>query len=951
MRNAFYTLLTLVWMVSIFTTTLFSQGTQDNEKIWSKIFIDQNNIDPGDPNYKWDPPKSETKTFLFSGGGITVNPNFRPLPTTNTTQSELSIDVAPFSENIVFASANTTNWPVTTLFGTGVYWSLDGAQNWGGSDIPPFGSNSGDPASVIGNNGNFYENYINNPGGMGISISTDNGATWSTHSVAPNPGSLADKNHMMIDKTPGSPYEGRLYVTWTDFGGPNNNDVVIRYSTDNGVTWTSSFNLSSSLNAGSHSQGANVQTAANGDVYVTFAIYDNFPTGEDAIGFAKSTDGGDTWTSSRIYGALTPNPNFNFGIRGSLKPTSIRVSSFPSMAVDRTTAGLTPGGASGNIYITWPQRGVTPAGSDPDIVMIKSTDGGTTWSAPVRVNDDAVSNGKDQYFPWMTVDQATGQLLFVFYDSRDINNDSSSVWMASSFDGGTTFNNFEVSEEPFRPKPIPGLAGGYQGDYIGIAALNDVAYPYWADDRTGNYQGWMSVVNFGPPCPVDPPTNPAPANGAIDVPITLAQLSWDNGAGATENELWFGEAGSLVLVHSGSLISLWPIPGNLSYSTSYQWRVVEMNDTCSVSGPVWSFATEPNPDIVIDTLFFDDFESGLGLWTITNNGGTCDWLIFNPPYPNSYTLPASSSGGVLSADSDECGSGTTMNTTANINGSFDFSIYTEMVWIEFDNDWRTIDGDDEAIVEMSIDGGATWISVWERIGVSERNTHETVDVSTLVAGQTAVQFRLVSVQPGWDWWWTLDNFAIYGMFIVPVELTSFAAVIVDDNVQLNWTTATELNNQGFEIQRRTGDGEFEKVGFVPGHGTTTDIQVYSYVDSKVASGNYTYRLKQIDFNGTFEYSDEVAVEITAPVEFTLEQNYPNPFNPSTVIKYSIPDNGFVSLVVYNLLGEKVASLVNGVQDAGRYEINFDASNLASGIYVYSLKAGSFSSVKKMLLMK
>ena len=187
--------------------------------------------------------------------------------------------------------------------------------------------------------------------------------------------------------------------------------------------------------------------------------------------------------------------------------------------------------------------------------------------------------------------------------------------------------------------------------------------------------------------------------------------------------------------------------------------------------------------------------------------------------------------------------------------------------------------------------------------------------------------------------------------IVPVELTSFAAIIADDNVQLNWITATEINNQGFEVERRTGDGEFEKVGFVPGHGTTTDIQAYSYVDSKVASGNYTYRLKQIDFNGTFEYSDAVEVEVTAPIEFTLEQNYPNPFNPSTVIKYSIPENGFVTLVVYNLLGEKVASLVNGVQEAGRYEISFDASNLASGIYVYSLKSGSFSSVKKMLLMK
>ena len=242
---------------------------------------------------------------------------------------------------------------------------------------------------------------------------------------------------MTVDKTAGSPYEDRVYVAWTDFGGANNNDVVLRYSTNDGVSWSTSRNLSTSLNAGSHSQGANVQTGPNGEVYVAFAIYDNFPSQtapEDAIGFAKSTDGGDTWTSARIYGALTPNGNFNFGIRGYLNfgAGDIRTSSFPSMAVDRT---------NGNIYITWPQRGVAPAGADPDIVMIKSTDGGTTWTSPVLVNDDQSFN---QYYPWCTVDQSTGQLIFVWYDSRNTGNDSTSVWMASSYDAGTTFNNFEV---------------------------------------------------------------------------------------------------------------------------------------------------------------------------------------------------------------------------------------------------------------------------------------------------------------------------------------------------------------------------------------------------------------------------------------------------------------------------------------------------------------------------
>jgi len=300
-------------------------------------------------------------------------------------------------------------------------------------------------------------------------------------------------------------------------------------------------------------------------VYVTWAVYDNFPTGEDAIGFAKSTDGGDTWTSARIYGALTPNGNFNFGIRGFLNfgAGDIRVASFPSMAVDRSGGG--PEGVNGNIYICWPQRDVAPAGSDPDIVMIKSSDGGNNWSSPVLVNDVQSFN---QYYPWCTVDQTTGQLMFLWYDSRNTGNDSTSVWMASSLDGGTTFNNFEVSEEPFKPKPIAGLAGGYQGDYIGIAALNDVAYPYWADDRTGNYQGWMTVVNFGPPCPVGAVSNPNPVDGATDIPLDEPTLSWVNGSGATEIVIVFDNA----TIYSGPLVTSVPMPP-LSYGTTYVWKV------------------------------------------------------------------------------------------------------------------------------------------------------------------------------------------------------------------------------------------------------------------------------------------------------------------------------------------------------------------------------------------
>ena len=187
--------------------------------------------------------------------------------------------------------------------------------------------------------------------------------------------------------------------------------------------------------------------------------------------------------------------------------------------------------------------------------------------------------------------------------------------------------------------------------------------------------------------------------------------------------------------------------------------------------------------------------------------------------------------------------------------------------------------------------------------------------------------------------------------IIPVELTSFTSVLVNGDVKLNWSTATETNNQGFEIQRRNEESEYQKIGYVPGNGTTTQVQNYSYVDSKVANDNYFYRLKQIDFDGTIEYSNEIAVNVTIPLEFALEQNYPNPFNPTTKIKYQLPKAGFVTLKVYDVLGEEIVTLVNEEKQTGNYEVNFDAKNLSSGIYFYKLQAGDFVETRKMVVLR
>lgn len=192
--------------------------------------------------------------------------------------------------------------------------------------------------------------------------------------------------------------------------------------------------------------------------------------------------------------------------------------------------------------------------------------------------------------------------------------------------------------------------------------------------------------------------------------------------------------------------------------------------------------------------------------------------------------------------------------------------------------------------------------------------------------------------------------------IIPVELTSFTANVVGSSVVLSWTTATEVNNQGFEIERSADGVSFNSIGFVPGFGTTTEPKSYSYTDQSVSSGNYYYRLKQIDFDGSFSYSYVAEVEVSLPTAFSLEQNYPNPFNPTTSIQFSLPVDARVAISIYNLVGEKVAEVANKEFSAGTHKVNFDAASMTSGIYFYQLDATgndgkTFSSVKKMTVLK
>ena len=207
--------------------------------------------------------------------------------------------------------------------------------------------------------------------------------------------------------------------------------------------------------------------------------------------------------------------------------------------------------------------------------------------------------------------------------------------------------------------------------------------------------------------------------------------------------------------------------------------------------------------------------------------------------------------------------------------------------------------------------------------------------------------------------WTTVNHVDGGFYldditlndIIPVELTSFTATVLNNGVTLNWSTATEINNQGFEVQRKALGGEFATVAFVRGQGTTTQQNQYSFVEKNLDEGKYFYRLKQIDYGGQFSYSQIVEVDVRTLNNYSLEQNYPNPFNPTTTIGYILQEKSNARLTLLNSLGEEIAVLVNEEQDKGYHKVELEATKLTSGVYFYQLKTGSFIETKKMILLR
>ena len=461
----------------------------------------------------FDPPipasAAEDKGTMITSDVFNQNsPDITIWSAANQTQSENSVFIDPDNNMSILNSNNSTYWTgstVTSIYGSDYLFSSNAGQSWTGSINGAGGSNSGDPTTAISISGRNYVGYITNAAGQGVAWS-DNGTTWNPVVVStlvnPVTNDLLDKNHLWIDNKVGSSYQGYVYDAWTRFNAShvNNTDIEFSRSTNNGVSWSTPLNISNAIAAGSHNQGVNIQTGPAGQVYAVWTIYDTWgPTyNENAIGFAKSTNGGSSFTAAtRIHNNIK-------GIRGWVSPANatgknMRVNSFPAMAVD-----ISSGPYSGYIYVVWANIGVpgTNTGTNVSVYCMRSTNAGVSWGTPVRVNQGSSADGYASFIPWITCDPVTGKLFCIFYDDRNLGTTSSAceTWVAYSEDAGVTWSDFRVSDVSFTPAPMPGLATGYMGDYLGISARDGRVYPVWSDNRSGRVLAYISPLDVGGNC-------------------------------------------------------------------------------------------------------------------------------------------------------------------------------------------------------------------------------------------------------------------------------------------------------------------------------------------------------------------------------------------------------------------------------------------------------------------
>ncbi|MFA5012260.1 MAG: T9SS type A sorting domain-containing protein [Ignavibacteria bacterium] len=911
-------------------------------------------------------PNTVTQYIRTPQGVFAVSPNFRLHPTNAPgTQSETIITSSLNNPNLMFGSANIF-WG-GSYFSTGGYISTNGGLNWYGGDTTV--RNSGDPAPMIDKDGVYLISFITQSYSMGASYSTNYGLTWAPAITFPGATTNADKNLSGTNYASSSPYYGHSYTVYTEFGVTYTNRILFTKTTNSGVSWSNVQVISPPTASGHHHQGCDVTAGPEGNVY---AVWANCTTNgqnstEDSLGFGKSTDGGVTWT------ARNNAANMN-GIRsGSFGPWGVRVAGFPRLDIDRSG-----GPRNGWIYVVAPEKNFV-GGDAADVFLWRSSDQGTTWSAPIRVNQDA-ANGKLQYHAAINVD-AGGGINVVYHDCRNSNNnDSVDTYVNRSVDGGTTWTEVKVNDAKFRPAPMSGLATGYQGDYIGITSGNNRIIPNWADNRVGRYQSWAAIVDIGPSiahtnlgnteqlsgtreinCIITPAGSPitpstvklyySKDNPTLTSNVTMTNSSGDNwtanlpisGAGLYRYYITATDGLMRTATYPAGA------PGNtISFiaATDTSRPVIVHNSLVDVPKVQWpaTVTATVTDNIGVDSAWVKWYKNnpsnGIKQFKLTNTGGSSYSAEFNsvngdvqPGDSISYRVFARDNSIAHNTDS------TTLRTfkiiaqatscvgTGTTSTSYPFyTLYedsrTQMLF--------------KAAELMAGGGGAGFIS---KLGFT-----------FLTVGSPAMSGFSIKMQ------------TISGTTISSWTTTGWTQVLDSASYTPPGTGLQYINLENPFYWNGTGnllievcfDNDTWSSNSTVAGTSQTGTVVHNHVDNSAGCNLTATSTASTRPNICLVINTATSVNpvgTTLPQTYSLSQNYPNPFNPSTKINFAIPKQGFVTLKIYDVLGREVRTLVNEIKAAGNYTVDFNASEYSSGVYFYKLESSGYSNIKKMMLIK
>ena len=857
-------------------------------------------------------PNTSDRVEQTQFGNFVIGPSFRPFPHT-ATQSEVDVTTQAGSTNLIFAAWNSFG---PSFYGTGYTASTDGGVTWAGSNAT-FTPNSGDPANWIWPVGSTWAGRFGHSVIQGAAYSNTNGASWTGQVNFPGASGF-DKNLSAVDDVSGSPYFGRAYTVWTNFSGTYTYRIVISYTTNGGTSWSTAAPVSPPVSSGHHHQGCDVRVGPGGVVHVVWAncTTNGQNSTEDSLGYARSTDGGVTWVFASNHVA-----DMN-GIRTSNLFNGIRCNGFPRLDIDKTG-----GPRNGWLYVVAAEKNFSPALDNSDVVLMRSTNNGVSWTR-TRVNQDA--SGKFNYMPAVRVDEC-GAVNVVYYDQRNVSLTQAEVYMSRSFNGGNTWTDLKVSDHSFTPLPISGLAGGYQGDYIGVTSTGKKVWPFWADNFSGIYQVWTAKVDVGPDLWskdtwVDNGTEPNPDMG----PMWLSQDIWVR-----------NQQDGFAFPHQHQNPEyrdsiLYP------YNPNYIYVMIRNRGGCLGSGQLKTYWAKASTGLNWPTQWVNYYIGSVlhgniihSSMPIISNLAQGDSVIFEipwfPPNPSDYSGYGSDSSHFCLLARIETSPvapyGMTYPEVASINTN-----------VKNNNNivWKNI-----TVVDNFTGPNGPLAAGWVTIRNVEKDV-ALIKVRFLTPKKDAEnpfkRYGRTFVDLGeklFDRW---RDGGMQGAGIKYFEGTKVEILELDAYID-----GMKLNSQ----EMHTIKLEFDLAEQPPRDGDRFTLQVEQYttfgVDREVLTGGENFELDtRVKVIG---HEEQSAVK-------TFSTNaYPNPFNPVTNINFSLPKDAVVKIRVFDILGKEVADLVNEFKKTGKYTVQFDAGNLASGIYFYTIQAGEFKQTMKLLLVR